>query len=323
MIFKAIPKNGSSWREPLPYEVEFAEDEQQVEVDIYDQISATVIGRLRLSANGANVVDIAPYIRSAMANRVVLPEPTSTISQSPAACLITLRTEGTTSPQRLYFREDISSISSQLLSSVVENATIANGEVIRITAYAQSSITVTLLQPSSAGGTKNYSHRPVGIPCEITIPINGVGIGETIVVRVRCDGGESTTHTFSVVERNSSARRVAWINTKGGVECYTFPQSTQRNLTIKSQEIESELGWYRRVVESRLVRRLLLHGSTLSEIDRVLGIFLSPVIYLCEGNQTHQVRLLTDEVTFDDHGKVRKLEFDIEELWRGGALQCA
>jgi hypothetical protein len=94
-------------------------------------------------------------------------------------------------------------------------------------------------------------------------------------------------------------------------------------LTIKSQEIESELGWYRRVVESRLVRRLLLHGSTLSEIDRVLGIFLSPVIYLCEGNQTRHVRLLTDEVTFDDHGKVRKLEFDIEELWRGGALQCA
>lgn len=323
MIFKAIPKNGSSWREPLPYEVEFAEDEQQVEVDIYDQISATVIGRLKLYANGATDVDIAPYIRSAMSSRSALPDGTSAISNSPAACIITLQANGATSPQRLYFREDISNLSSQLLSSMVERATIANGEVIRLTAYALNTITVTLLQPSSAGGAKNYSFHTEGIPSEITIPIDGVGEGENIVIRVRCDGGDSIIHNFKVVKRESTARRIAWINSRGGVECCTFPQSTKRHLTIKSEEVESELGWYRRVVESRLIRRLLLHGATLNEIDRVLSVFLSPTIYLCDGSETQQVRLMTNEVTFDEHGKLRKLEFDIEEAWRGGVLQCA
>lgn len=323
MNFKTIPKNGASWREPLRYEVVFAEDEQQVEVEIYDYASASVLGQLRLYAGGVTEVDIAPYIRSAMSSRCALPDSTVTIGHSADACVIALRAEGVTSPQRLFFREDISDRSSQVLSSVVEGATIANGEVARFTVYALDTIYLTLFQPATAGGTKNYSIRTGGIPCEITVPINNIKIGEKIVIRIRCDGGEYIVNNFKVVTRDSSACRLAWINSRGGVECCTFPQSIHRHLSVKSEEVESEQGWYRRVVESRLVKRVLLHGATLSEVDRALGIFLSPTLYLCDGDKVQLVRLLTDEVTFDEHGKLRKLEFDIEEVWRGGVLQCA
>lgn len=323
MNFKTIPKNGASWREPLIYKVELAENEQQVEVDIYDQITQRVIGRLRLYANGPTEVDIAPYIRSAVAGMGALPDSTSAITTSKDAFMIKLRANGETSQQRLYFREDISNRSSQLLSSKVEGATIANGEVVRLTVYAAEIITLTFLQPANAGGVKNYTFYTQGIPCEIAVPISNVGIGENLVVRVRCDGGESVVHNFKVVRREESACRLAWVNAYGGVECHTFPQSVQRHLTVKSEEVESELGWYRRVVESRLLRRLLLHGAMQSEIDRVLGIFLSPVVYLCDGDEAQQVRLLTDGVTFDEHGKLRRLEFDIEEVWKGGVPQCA
>ena len=53
-------------------------------------------------------------------------------------------------------------------------------------------------------------------------------------------------------------------------------------------------------------------------MDRLLGLFLSPVIYRCVGAVVQQVRLLTDEVAFDEHGRLHKLEFDIEEEWKGG-----
>lgn len=323
MNFKTIPKNGASWREPLLYEVELADDEQQVEVEIYDQITQRVIGSLRLYANGPTEVDIAPYIRSAVSSNGALPESTAAITTSTDAFMIKLRANGMTTQQRLYFREDISNRSSQLLSSRVEGATIANGEIVRLTVYANEIITLTFLQPANAGGVKNYTFYTQGIPCEIAVPISNVGIGENLVVRVRCDGGESVVHNFKVVQREESARRLAWINGYGGVECHTFPQSIQRHLMVKSEEVESELGWYRRVVEARLLRRMLLHGATQSEIDRTLGILLSPVIYLCDGDEAQQVRLLTDSITFDDHGKLRKLEFDIEEVWKGGVSQCA
>lgn len=323
MNFKTIPKNGASWRESLVYEVELSEGEAQVEIEIYDQITSSTMGRLRLFARGSVEVDISPYIRNMMSENGLAQNPQSVIQTSPDACRVVLRCGGVQTEPRLFFREDISSLESQLLSSLVEDATIANGEVIRLTAYAKEALSVTLIQPTSAGGINGYSFRSQGLPCEVTVPVKGAGVGMNIAVMIQCDSGRAVTHSFRVVKREPSARRLVWENSRGGVECCTFAQSLQRSLQVRSEEVECEAGWYRRVVESRLRSRLLLLGAKQQEINRVLGLLLSPRLYLCEGSDATPVRLITDTILYDEHGKLRKLELDIEEIWRGGDRICA
>ena len=126
--------------------------------------------------------------------------------------------------------------------------------------------------------------------------------------------------SYRVVERDSSAVRLTWLNAKGGVESHTFPQSVKRSLVVKSEDIEGECGWYRRVTGSTLVRRVILLGATHSEVDAVLGILLSPKVIRCDDGGEMAVQLLTDTITYDDHGRVRRLEFDIKEEWKGGLL---
>lgn len=318
MNFKTIPKNGASWRERLLYELEFEEGEQLVDVEIYDQITQTVIAKLRLYGDSISELDIAPYIRTAMAKRDKIAVTNITIYPCSDACRITLITNGVSSVPRLYFREDISALSPKVLSGVAEQATIANGEVIRLTVYALESISMTLMQPVAAGGVKTLNYRTNGVPCEVVVPVSRVVDGERIAVSIRCDGGALVTHSFRVVSRDKSAYRLAWINESGGVECGSFAQSVKRSLEVKFEEVESQEGWYRRIVSSKLIRRLSICGVTQREMDRLLGLFLSPVIYRCVGTGAQQVRLLTDEVAFDEHGRLRKLEFDIEEEWKGG-----
>ena len=64
----------------------------------------------------------------------------------------------------------------------------------------------------------------------------------------------------------------------------------------------------------------MLLGATPSEVDAVLDILLSPKVVRCDNGGEMAVQLLTDTVTYDDHGRVRRLEFDIKEEWKGGML---
>lgn len=323
MNFKTIPKNGASWRKPLVYEVELTEDDGQVDIEIYDHISAQVIGGVRLYAQGVVEVDIAPYIRSMLPKNSSLQDTSEIINISQDACRVSLRVSDVETEPRLFFREDITDLESQILSSLVEEATIANGEVIRLTAYAKEFLTVTLIRPTVAGGIKGYSHRTNGLPCEVIVPVRDAGVGMSITVMIQCDSERAVSHSYRVVKRENTAYRVAWENSRGGMECCTFPQSIQLSSQVKTIEVEEEVGWHREVVGSRSVRRLLLLGAKQREINRVLGLLLSPRLYLCCKESSMPVRLITDTITYDEHGKLRKLAFDVEEEWGGGGQICA
>ena len=122
------------------------------------------------------------------------------------------------------------------------------------------------------------------------------------------------------MKRDSSAVRLAWVNPSGGMECYTFPQSVKRSVAVKSEDVEGECGWYRRVTGSCVVRRLRMIGATQDEVDWALEVLLSPKVYRCDGWESISVQLLTDTLTYDEHGRLHRLEFDINEEWRGGVI---
>lgn len=313
-----MPQNGASWLQPLLYNLEFGQREKQVTVEIYDMLSSEQLGRIMLYNLTSAEIDIAPYIRSRKLSEP-LAKQEAIIAPSPDACRVVLRVNGVESEPRLIFRSEISTLSPQVMSAITENGSIAVGETIRLTVLAKSDINLTLVQPSD-GGFSKYECATDGVPCEVVVPINNAKLGDIITLRVVCDNTEVVMCSYRVVERDSSAVRLTWLNAKGGVESHTFPQSVKRSLVVKSEDIEGECGWYRRVTGSTLVRRVMLLGATQSEVDAVLGILLSPKVIRCDDGGEMAVQLLTDTITYDDHGRVRRLEFDIKEEWKGGLL---
>lgn len=318
MIFKTLPQNGASWLAPLLYNLEFDLLQERVEVEIYDKLSSAKLGRVILHNVTTAEIDIAPYIRSYRLNRP-LDKQTKIISRSADACRIVLRVKGEESESRLFFRSAICGISHKILSRITSNGTVAMGEVIRLTVMAEQSVNLVVIRPSE-GGIEPYSYLTDGIPCEVAIPINVAAEGEYIQVRITCDGEYLGLYRYRVVERDSSAVRLAWVNPSGGMECYTFPQSVKRSLAVKSEDVEGECGWYRRVTASCVVRRLRMIGATQDEVDWVLEVLLSPKVYRCDGWESISVQLLTDTLTYDEHGRLHRLEFDINEEWRGGVI---
>ena len=319
MIFKTMSQNGASWLSPVLYTLEFDKREEQVAVDIYDQLHAEILGRIMLYNVDSAEVDIAPYIRSSMMKKKHL-EQTSIIKESKDVCRIVLIVGGARSEPILLFRSDVSAMKPRVMSTVTQSGTVAQGEVIWLTACANDTIELCVEQPSE-GGVKRYAYRANGAPCEIAVPINSASKDDIITIRVVCDNNPEEVCQYRVVERDSTAVRLVWINTIGALESYTFPQSVKREISIKSEDIEGENGWYRRVVSSSVVRRLMVAGATQEEVDRVLTVLLSPVLYRCDGRDSMAVNLITDGLTYDDHGKLRRLEFDIKEEWKGGGLR--
>lgn len=319
MNFKTLPQNGASWMSPVLYSLEFDQREEQVAVEIYDQLHAQILGKIMLYNVESAEIDIAPYIRSSMMKSREL-EQTATIAESKDACRIVLKVGNVRSEPVLLFRSDISAASPGLLSTVTQMGTVAQGELIWLTAYASSTINLVVVQPSDSGITQ-YNYRTNGVPCQIAVPINKALKDDMITIRVVCDNEPVEVCKYRVVERDSTAVRLVWVNPRGGLECYTFPQSIKRSLSVKSEDIESESGWYRRVISSTVTRRIIMAGASQDEVDRVLTVLLSPELYRCDGAKAMAISLITEGVTYDDHGRLRKLEFDIQERWKGGDLR--
>ena len=301
------------------YSLEFDQREEQVAVEIYDQLHAQILGKIMLYNVESAEIDIAPYIRSSMMKSREL-EQTATIAESKDACRIVLKVGNVRSEPVLLFRSDISAASPGLLSTVTQMGTVAQGELIWLTAYASSTINLVVVQPSDSGITQ-YNYRTNGVPCQIAVPINKALKDDMITIRVVCDNEPVEVCKYRVVERDSTAVRLVWVNPRGGLECYSFPQSVKRSLSVKSEDVESESGWYRRVISSTVTRRLIMAGASQDEVDRVLTVLLSPELYRCDGAKAMAISLITEGVTYDDHGRLRKLEFDIQERWKGGDLR--
>lgn len=318
MIFKTIPQNGASWQSPLLYNLEFEQREEQVEVEIYDQLTSESLGRIMLYNSSLAEIDIAPYIRS---HRLSIPfaKQDSVIASSRDACRVVLRVNGEESEPRLLFRSDIIGLSPRLLSTATECGNISEGEVIRLTLLADKKVSLRVSN-SSSKDVKRYESFTDGLPCEVALPVVHAQPGDDITLEVECDDISVGVCKYRVVERDSSAVRLVWVNSRGGVECYTFPQSVRRSLVVKSVDIEGECGWYRRVVGSTIVRRVMMSGVGQGELDGMLDILLSPKVARCDKGDDVSVQLLTDTITYDNHGRMHRLEFDIKEEWKGGVL---
>lgn len=315
MKFVKIPENGASWDVALCYTIATEQNQpSDVCVEVVDAISGEILGTRRLYGIIQAEIDIAPYVR----NAVGAATPSSAkIALSPSARCIVVRAEGVDSPERVFYRAPLDCSTPHMLSDTNQPAVVERGDVIRLTAFAQSEVRVSA-SDRRVTAIENFSAiNSRGMPVEIAISTSSFA-GDNVPIRVKvvCDRAQTYIFDYTVVEPTSTSYRIAWYNPKGGIECYTFPRSARKSLEAELMtEIRGRAPRLRGVVARY---RLVSAFEKREEMERIAMVIISPEVFECRGEECNALKLADRKITFDDHGEMRRMELIVEKEWRGG-----
>lgn len=309
MQFVKIPNNGATWQEPLCYTIDTeGVVEEEVIVEIVDDISGAVIGRKRLYGISTVEVDIAPYLRSVID---ATPSATTVLSLSPSARRVSLRIGDVQSESRVFFHGTLDGSTPQLLSSYVQSAEVACGDIIRLTAYSPNEVSITVTDTTGMVAPMSIALRSQGLPVEIAIPTLAYS-GERVPIRIDILGDGIRMASLSRIVVAKSAHRgtlVVWYNIMGGIESYTFP-------TMVRQSIEARVIDNMRLKEITICDKLVSGYELSSELQRISGVILSPEVFECNGTECSPLKIVHRRIDYDDHGALRRVELNIESRWR-------
>lgn len=309
MQFVKIPNNGATWQEPICYTIDTeGVVEEEVIVEIVDDISGAVIGRKRLYGVSAVEIDIAPYLRSVID---ATPSATTVLSLSPSARRVSLRIGDVQSESRVFFRRPFDSSAQQLLSSYIQSAEVARGDIIRLTIFSPNEVSITVTDTTGRVMPMSTTLRSSGLPVETAIPTLPYS-GERVPLKIDIDGDGKRMVSImrTVVEPSAHAGRlVVWYNTTGGIESYTFP-------TTIRQSIETKVIGNTQLKEITLREKLVSGYELLSELQRISGVIFSPEVFECNGTECTPLQLSSRRIDYDDHGAMRRVELNIESRWR-------
>ena len=317
MKFTSIPENGLSWHDALLYAFDTEGGARDVTMVIRDAINDCTIGTMRLYGVTQAEVDIAPYLRSYMA-QWQLPEQ-SGLSISSAACRVVAEIDGVTSPARTLFYGRINPIHGAALSGVAETRVVRRSDVVRLTLYSPRKLSVRITDAKLGGVVGQFEVLTSYMPYEFTFNLADVPVGvSSLVVDVRGDGQEVAQLRYSISRFGEAARQVAWRNRVGGVECYTFP-------VCRATECSAEVvGDAEPRLTSAVIRRRLESGQEAStERARIAQMICATAVYGCEGLEVEPMRLLTRRLIYGEGGAMKSLELDVEEAWKGGRRETA
>lgn len=320
MIFTSIPKNGASWQKPLLYSFEFADGSYgDMEVEIYNCSTNALIGKRLIRSVQAATIDIAPYIRSVIPVELTEADEPK-IVRSPSAISVSISVNGTSSEQLIFYRGDVDLGTSHIISEMPKEEQLSLGETIRLSLYGQRTISVTYTATGPTSQTSDtIGYLTLKQPAELVIPTSQFAADtKLITVEVSCESRPIASYKIHIVDPTPAARRIAWYNENGGIECYTFRLS--RRLTYEASEPTSGNREVHRALNSRIVkRRLYASTESATELERLATAIYSPELYLCNKGFATPLCLLERKIKFDEHDKPNGLYLDIEEMWKGGA----
>lgn len=314
-----MPADGASWREPLVYR--FSTEEvvpQDVSVSIIDAASGTVYGSLKLYGVVKGEVDIAPYIAKNALLTPIWNSRSLAVSRSTSAKRVVVSINGMTSMERLFFRSKFDVTVSRVLSSLVEDQIVEQGDVARLTLYAKGHVVVKMT--CSDGSTMQSSMHTSGYPVETMFSTSRMAVGDSVRLEVILDNQYVYTCSYRVVERGASSRTLLWYNHIGGIERYSFAHSLKLGYGVGVQSVEGLNSLKLRSVNGWVRSRLCSRCESSAEIERIAEVLLSPVVFVDSMVNAEVVELESREVKFDDKGQLHSISLDICEEWKGGVL---
>ncbi|MBQ8493476.1 MAG: hypothetical protein IJ464_04265 [Alistipes sp.] len=312
MNFVKIPENGASWTGTLCYTIATGLDlPSDVSVEIVDAISGELLGRRRLYSITEAEFDIAPYVRNAVADATPSSE---TIALSPSARCVVVRAGGVESPRRMFYRAAVDCAKAHMLSSAKQPSVVARGDAIRLTLFARSAVRVTVVNKSVPSPIALSTINTEGMPVEVAISTSSyTGLSDTISVTIVLDNMYTLSYVYNIIEPAPLCRRIAWYNTEGGIECYTFPRSVRESV---GAELMANISGHAPRLRGIVARyRLLSAVEMREEVERIVGIVFSPEVFECSDKECSRVKLVDRTIAFDDHGGLRRVELNIEKEW--------
>lgn len=288
MKFLLLPENGSSWREPLVYSFELEEAADEVQIEIRDIVKGVDIARLNLYGVSKAEVDIAPYLKEK--SDVSPRDEAMGLYLSNTSFSVVVIVNGVSSDVRTFHRERIDTSVKGVLTKQEPNSKIGEGETIRMTIYAQRSVTVVVRRQASQQYISPFSISAVGIPVEFIYPVFSDDDGlVSIDVDISCDTEPRKTYTYKYVPRDTPSQQVVWYDKKGAVQSYVFPQ-------VKRRVCEAILSGDM-VVGREHTWVLTSAYESPEELERIRGVVFADRVYFNVVGRCVEVEMLTRTIS--------------------------
>ncbi|MBO5971923.1 MAG: hypothetical protein J6Q07_02800 [Alistipes sp.] len=288
MKFLLQPENGSSWREPLVYSFDLEEATDEVQIEIRDIVKGVDIARLNLYGVSKAEVDIAPYLKE---KSDVSPRSEAMgLYLSNTSFSVVVIVNGVASEVRTFHRERIDTSVKGVLTKQEPNSKIGEGETIRMTIYAQRSVTVVVRRQASQQYISPFSISAVGIPVEFIYPVFPDDDGlVSIDVDISCDTEPRKTYTYKYVPREAPTQQVVWYDKKGAVQSYVFPQVKRR---VCEAIISGDM-----VIGKEYTWELTSAYESPEELERIRGVVFADRVYFNVGGRCVEVEMLTRTIS--------------------------
>lgn len=322
MKFVSIPNYGASWREPLIYSfsTETAEP-TDVAVEIVEVSTQESLGRMKLYGVTSGMVNIAPYVARRASLTPIEGGSELVVVPSPSAVAVVVKVNDLCSEERLFFRSEFSPDVSMSLSRAIGTQVIERGDAIRLTLCPKGRLWAVVSYGQSADlQSKDCLVEGSATPMELLLKTDNLKAGDVIIINLQYEFGAVQSFRYRVHPRRSTSKRLLWYNPQGGIESYTFGHSIRVGYSIEVQGVEECDGEARRSVDGELVYRLCSGQESMTMLEHVAELLLSPVVYKCSGVQSEQVDVVSREVAYDKNGELHNMTLEVKETWRGGGL---
>ena len=288
MKFLLLPENGSSWREPLVYSFDLEETTDVAQIEIRGIVRGIAIARFNLYGVSKGEVDIAPYLKEIA--DVSPRDEAMGVYLSNTSFSVVVIVNGVASEVRTFHRERIDSSVKGVLTKQEPNSKIGEGETIRMTIYAQRSVTVVVRRQASKEYISPYGISAVGIPVEFIYPVFSDDDGlVSIDVDILCDAEQRKIYTYKYVPRDTPSQQVVWYDKKGAVQSYVFPQ-------VKRRVCEAILSGDM-VVGREHTWVLTSAYESPEELERIRGVVFADRVYFDVGGRCVEVEMLTRTIS--------------------------
>jgi hypothetical protein len=319
MIFVSIPDNGSSWRDRLLYSFATESEQQQdVEVEILNTTTGSVLGSMRLYGVTQGVVDIAPYVRPHVSMKFMETTRQADLKLSPSAISVVVRINGVESEARVFFRSQFDYDSMGALSTRCEPPVVLEGDTIRMTLFAKSRVEAQVTLNAAKTIAVKCEGQSNGMPMELVIPTKNISQLEGVVVNMRLDGKYTAIFNYAVKPRYGTSQRLVWYNQNGGVDSYTFDHAIRLGYSVERGDgCMCDEGAKR--VDGRVRYRLCSGYEQQDVMERVAQLMLSPIVCREVDGICREVAVESREIDFDSKGLLHTISLNLSEKWRGGA----
>lgn len=322
MNFVSIPKNGSSWQEPLIYSFETeGAIPTDVVVEICDVGASSMLATKSLYGVASGEIDIAPYLRSLCDQHIKLADANS-VTNTQMARTISVKINGSESESRLFMPRSIDITKPRILTRFSADSSFAIGDVIAFSVFVPSNlIVVANIVYTSNRQQVHLQFAASNSIVDVVIRTHNLRQNvEFIDLDIHCGGTVVKSLRLSAIEPHPRRRQLLWRNQWGGVESYVFPQSITLARAVDAETLKFASRDVVMLSGAEQRSRLCSAFETEQELERISEIVLSPYVCSAVEGELCEVKLDNRTIEYDAHGNLRQIVLDVTSKWEGGGL---